>query len=439
MKKKTLPRVSIVGRPNVGKSTLFNAIVGWKRAIVGDEEGITRDRIYSEVEFDGRRFEIVDTGGMVPDERDLIVSEILKHARVAIEESDFVIQIVDAKSGLHPLDMEIFRLLKKSGKNFVVAANKVDVPQHEVRVAEFYELGVDKIFPISAEHKRGLYDLFEYVFKFIPNVEFSEDKDSGIKIAVIGKPNSGKSSFINSLLNSERVIVSEIPGTTRDCVDVSVRYKGKEFVFIDTAGIRRMSKVEMKAEKVSVVLAKKHIERADVALLMIDVSRGVTHHDATIASMAVKSGKGLIILGNKYDLFSNKSIDGKKFELNLREKLKFADFAPLQFISALYRKNVFKVFPLIEKVMEERYKRIQTSELNRFFRELIAKRDMEFVSSAGKDVKYITQVGVAPPKFVVFVKNKKKVKASDERFIINQLRKSFKFLGNPIILKIKKS
>ncbi len=439
MRKKILPRVAIVGRPNVGKSTLFNVVVGWKRAIVGDEEGITRDRIYEEVEFDGRNFELVDTGGIIPEDKDLIVSEILKHAKIAIDEADFVIQVVDSKFGLHPLDRDIFRLLKKSGKNFAIAANKVDDPKHEERVIEFYELGGENIFPISAEHKRGLYELFDHIFKFLPQVRYEDVEEENVKIAVIGKPNSGKSSFINGLLNSERVIVSEIPGTTRDSIDVSVKYNGKEYIFIDTAGIRRMSRVNMRAEKVSVVLAKKYIERADIVLHMIDVKSGVTHHDATIASLAIRAGKGLIFLGNKYDLFQNKSLERKEFEKKLREKLKFADFAPLLFISALKRKNIFKVFPLIENVMNERYKRIPTSELNRFYRDLISKRDMEFDTNVGKDVKYMTQVGVAPPKFVIFVKKLKKIKDSEERFIINQLRKNFEFKGNPIILKIKES
>lgn len=439
MKKKILPRVAIVGRPNVGKSTLFNTIVGWRRSIVGDEEGITRDRIYEDVEFDGRTFELVDTGGIIPDEKNLIVSEILKHAKIAIDEADFIIQVVDAKSGIHPLDREIFRLLKKSGKNFVLAVNKVDDPKHEDRIIEFYELGAEIIFPISAEHKRGLYDLFDHIFKYLPEIKFEEVEENIIKVAVIGKPNSGKSSFINSLLSSERVIVSEIPGTTRDCVDVSIKYNGKEYVFIDTAGIRRMSKVNMRAEKVSVVLAKKYLERADVVLHMIDVSVGVTHHDATVASLAIKAGKSLIFLGNKYDLFRNKAAERKTFEHKLREKLKFADFAPLLFISALNKKNVFKVFPLIEEVINERFKRIPTSELNKFYRDLISKRDIEFETNVGKDVKYMTQVGVAPPKFVIFVKKIKKIKSSEERFIINQLRKNFEFKGNPIILKVKES
>ena len=463
--------VAILGRPNVGKSTLFNRIVGSRRAIVGDEPGITRDRLYGPAEWRGHSFRVVDTGGILPEEKDLIPAEIFRQAKVAVQEAAALVLVVDGRSELAAPDLELARLLLRTGKPLFLAVNKMDSEKQQALAAEFHRLGIQKLFPISAEHGRGVDDLLDAVVKAFPDppseaaeapevTEHAKASSAEVKVAIIGHPNVGKSTLLNRLAGSERSIVSPLPGTTRDAVDEIIERKGQRFRFIDTAGIRRKGKTKLVAEKLSVVMARKHLEAADIALLVIDATEGVSQLDAAIAGYAHESGRSVIIVVNKWDLWSaqetplrrQKSFyklpertkvsaahqqaqaDRAAYELRLRQALKFLNYAPVLFVSAATGKGTEKIFPTLERVAAERRKRIPTAEMNRFLKSV----DFERASvPARQQVKiyYMTQAAVAPPTFVLFTDRKVKLHFSYQRFLENRIRKAFGFLGAPIWIK----
>jgi GTPase len=473
-----VPLLAIVGRPNVGKSTLFNRIVGSRRAIVGDEPGITRDRLYGDTEWLGRPLRIVDTGGILPEDTDFIPAEIFRQARVALEEAAAIVMVVDGRSELAAPDLELARLLRKANKPLLLAVNKVDSEKQSSLLADFHRLGIPQMFPVSAEHGRGVDDLLDAVVEGLPKPLTSEGTGEDaepttddepttaeaeptnddqrqtheVKVAIIGHPNVGKSTLLNCLTASDRAIVSPIPGTTRDAVDEVVERDGRRFRFIDTAGIRRKGKTHLMAEKLSVVMARKHLESADIALLVIDATEGVSQLDATIAGYAHESGRSLIIVVNKWDLVlsgakksgrptkaermreSKRPGDRDAYEERLRYELKFLHYAPIVFVSAQTGKGTDKIFPLLVQVADERRKRIPTSAMNRFLEHVDFERASVPVRQRVK-ILYMTQAAVAPPTFVLFTDRAVKLHFSYQRFLENQIRHAFGFMGTPIWIK----
>jgi GTPase len=460
-----LPVFAICGRPNVGKSTLFNRLTGSRRSIVGDEPGITRDRIYGEVEWAGRTARLVDTGGIVPDDPELIPSEIFRQARTALDEAQVVIMVVDGRTELASSDIELARLLIRSGKPVFLAINKVDTDQLAPQAENFRRLGVQRLFAISAEHGSGIGDLLDAVFdtlKFPAPVEEEELAGAAeeepptesllrthgeyaqreTSIAIIGRPNVGKSTLLNALTNTSRAIVSPIAGTTRDAVDEVVEHNGAQYRFVDTAGIRRKGKTHMMAEKLSVIMARRHLEAADVALLIIDATEGVTSTDATIGGYAHESGRSVIIIVNKWDLVTTARTDGKPpadrniFEEQVRRVLKYLDYAPIVFLSAAHRTNLHRLYEAITLVATERRKRVSTGQMNRFLERVDFQRAT--VPAAKKiRIYYMTQAAVAPPTFVLFTDRQVKLHFSYERFLENQIRDAFGFAGSPIWFKVR--
>jgi GTP-binding protein len=466
-----IPTVAIVGRPNVGKSTLFNRLVGSRRAIVGDEPGITRDRLYGEAEWRGRRLRIVDTGGILPEDRDFIPAEIFRQAKVALKEADAVVMVVDGRTEMASPDIDLARQLIRTGKPLFLAVNKVDTDKQQGLTDDFHRLGIRKVFPISAENARGLDDLLDAVLEILPpanqittedteNTENTENTEEELeapqahetKVAIIGHPNVGKSTLLNLLTGADRSIVSPIPGTTRDAVDEIVERNGKSFRFIDTAGIRRKGKTHLMAEKLSVVMARKHLEAADVALLVIDATEGVSQLDASIAGYAHESGRSMIIIVNKWDLVisgkertgrptkssrmqeNKRPADRDAYEQRLRDALKFLAYAPILFVSASTGKGTEKIFPTLEEVAIERRRRIGTGEMNRFLKHV----DFERASVPARQqvrIYYMTQAAVAPPTFVIFTDRKVKLHFAYQRFLENQIRRAFGFVGSPIWIK----
>ena len=510
-----IPTIAIVGRPNVGKSTLFNRIVGSRRAIVGDEPGITRDRLYGDAEWEGRPLRIVDTGGIIPDDNDFIPAEIFRQARVAFDQAAAIVMVVDGRTELAAPDYELVSLLRKTGRPLFLAVNKVDTIKQQSLLDEFHRLGIPNIFPVSAEHGRGVDDLLDAILEVLPAPEPTDESSAGaqpaveraprsrrqkrpnpssftknqadddqaendandqrpsltcpergegteddlpaheVKVAIIGHPNVGKSTLLNALTASDRAIVSPIPGTTRDAVDEIVEHNGRTFRFIDTAGIRRKGKTRLMAEKLSVVMARKHLEGADIALLVIDATEGVSQLDASIAGYAHESGRSIIIVVNKWDLVIHpQKINGKEnrptkaermreskrpgdrdaYEQRLRYELKFLNYAPIVFVSAQSGKGTEKIFPLLEEVATERRKRVTTSQMNRF----IERVDFERASVPMRQrvkILYMTQASVAPPIFILFTNRAVKLHFSYQRFLENQIREVFGFLGTPIWIK----
>jgi GTP-binding protein len=420
--------VVIVGRPNVGKSTLFNAITGQRRSIVGDEPGITRDRIRGEAEYRGRRFEVIDTGGIIPNDQDLIPSEILRQARVALEGAAHIVFLIDGRTEITGTDRELAVMLRRLGKPVALAVNKIDAASRESLTHEFHELGFEHVFPVSAEHKLGIGELLDHLTTgFAQVAEQPAEETTKIRISIIGRPNVGKSTLLNALTGSERAIVSPVAGTTRDAVDETVEHEGVEYVFVDTAGIRRKGKTKLMAEKLSVVMARRHIRMANVVLLVIDATEGVLGHDATVAGYAHEEGRAVIIVVNKWDAVPDKN--KKTFTQRIRDELKFLDYAPIAFLSAQKGTGVNQLLPLIRKCYDSASKRVTTGELNRFVETLRFEPPIK--------VFYITQPSVRPPTFVLFSDRARELHFSHERFLINRLRERFGFLGTPIVVKTK--
>jgi GTP-binding protein len=437
-----IPVVAIIGRPNVGKSTLFNRLIGARRSIVGDIPGMTRDRIYGEAEWQNRAFRVVDTGGIVPDDEAVIPANIFKQARAAIDEASLLLFVVDAREGITPADEELARRLRALDKPVFIAANTVDTAQIADFAGEFHRFGYEDVFPISAEHGVGIGDLLDAMIELLPAVEVAERESGEINVAVIGRPNVGKSSLINKLLGEERVIVSHIPGTTRDAVDSVFEAQvgeGGEKVrlrLIDTAGIRRKGKTTGMEEKLSVVMARKHIERADVALVLIDAVEGVTALDANIAGYAHEAGRSVIIVVNKWDAVEKDSYTVYQYEEKVRDAMKFLDYAPVVFISALTGQRVIKLPDLIKRANDARNLRIPTAQLNKFFEEHLEQPRATISGKGRLKVLYITQAGIRPPTFVVFTSGAKtKFHFSYERYLINRLRETFDFFATPIRVK----
>jgi GTPase len=521
-----IPLIAIVGRPNVGKSTLFNRLVGSRRAIVGDEPGITRDRLYGDAHWLGHDFRIVDTGGIIPEDKDFIPSEIFRQARVALDQSAAIVMVVDARTELAGPDLELARLLRKTGKPLFVAANKVDSDKQSSLADDLHRLGIRDIVSISAEHGRGVDDLLDAVLaalpkkylttedpestggeptggetaesnspasrkkrgndgapservkpqsqrsarrnesKVLPSTEdvgpptddfIPEPNDrppSEVSVAIIGHPNVGKSTLLNQLTGADRSIVSPIPGTTRDAIDEVIERDGMKFRFIDTAGIRRKGKTHLMAEKLSVVMARKHLEAADIALMIIDATEGVSALDAAIAGYAHESGRSMIIIVNKWDLItsgqkkavsqsrtariqdSKRPDDRAAYEQRLRYALKFLNYAPVLFVSAAKGKGINKIFPTLEKVAAERRKRVTTGEMNRFLKHVDFDRASVPVRQRVK-ILYLTQAAVAPPTFILFTDRQVKLHFSYQRFLENQIRAAFGFEGTPIWIKVR--
>jgi GTP-binding protein len=431
-----LPSIVIVGRPNVGKSTLFNAITGQRRAIVGDEPGITRDRIYSQADHRGRRFEVIDTGGIIPNDEELIPTEILRQARVALEDAHHIIFVIDGRTEITGIDRDLGAMLRKLGKPVTLAVNKIDAPVRENLTADFFNLGFEHVVPVSAEHKLGLGELLERVTENIadePEVEEGEEPPAApnlpIKVAIIGRPNVGKSTLLNALTGTERAIVSPIAGTTRDAVDERLVRDGREYLFVDTAGIRRKGKTHLMAEKLSVVMARRNIRMANVALLVVDATEGVVGHDATVAGYAHEDGRCVIVCVNKWDAVENK--DKRAFAQRIRDELKFLDYAPIAFLSAAKGAGVDQLFGLIRTCYDSASHRVTTGELNRFVETLKIEPAIK--------IYYITQPSVRPPTFVMFTDRTADLHFSAERFIVNRLRERFGFKGTPVVLRVRAS
>ncbi len=423
-----IPTVVIVGRPNVGKSTLFNRITGQRRAITGDEPGITRDRIAGPAQYEGRPFEVIDTGGIVVNDREYIPAQILRQAEVALRSAAHIIFLVDGRAEITGADRDLAQMLQRLGKPLSLAVNKADTGSHEQLAHEYYALGIPDVYPISAEHSLGVDALLEHVTAGFPT-DAAPAARAAIKVSIIGRPNVGKSTLLNALTGQDRAIVSPEAGTTRDAVDETVTRGETDFVFIDTAGIRRKGKTKLMAEKLSVVMARRHIRMAHVVLLVLDATEGVLGLDATIAGYAHEGGRALIICVNKWDEIKGQGGQKKReFEQNVRDTFKFLEYAPVVFISAKTGAGVERLFGLIQSVYEAASQRITTGELNRF---------VENLHFEERKIFYITQSGIRPPEFVVFTDKGPALHFSHERYLMNQIRRRFGFAGTPILVKTR--
>ena len=419
-----------MGRPNVGKSSLFNRLIRSRKAIVGDEPGITRDRIYARTHFDDREVEFVDTGGIVPEDRDVIPGQVLSQARIAISEADLVLLVVDGRVGPTHLDASLVSLLRQSGQSFYLVVNKLDVPQVEDLIHAFHGLGVEKLYGVSAEHGPGLEELVTDLISVLPQ-GVSEEFQAQTRIAIIGRPNMGKSSLLNQFVGRERSIVTEIPGTTRDSIDTLMVREGTTYRLIDTAGIRRKGKTTGMAEKLSVVMARKSIDRCDVVLLILDVTEGATKLDATIGGYAHDAGKSLIVVINKWDLIEKDTFTAHQLEEKFRHRMRFLAYAPMVFVSARTGQRVLKLLDYVDRASKARRARVPTAELNR----LVERRIQSRIPSAGRErhpLLYVAQVKTAPPTFVLFTRTRKKLHFSIERYFVNQLREAYDFYATPI-------
>ena len=432
------PIVAIVGRPNVGKSTLFNVLAGETISIVKDTPGVTRDRIYADCTWLNMNFTLVDTGGIEPDSRDIILSQMREQAQIAIDTADVIIFIVDVRQGLQDSDSKVADMLRKSGKPVVLAVNKVDsIQKFGNDVYEFYNLGIGDPIPVSAASRLGIGDLLDEVSKHFTLEQLKEEEDDRPKVAIIGKPNVGKSSIINKLLGENRVIVSNIAGTTRDAVDTEVVYNGTEYIFIDTAGLRRKSKIKEDLERYSIIRTVSAVERADVVILVIDATEGVTEQDAKIAGIAHDRGKGIIVAVNKWDAIEKNDKTIYEFTKKIKDTLSFMQYAEMVFISAVTGQRMNKMFELIDMVRENQTMRIATGVLNEIMTEAVAMQQPP--SDKGKRLKlyYMTQVAVKPPTFVIFVNDKELMHFSYVRYLENRIRESFGFKGTALKFLIR--
>lgn len=427
------PVVAVVGRPNVGKSTLFNALAGERISIVKDTPGVTRDRIYAEVSWLDRAFTLIDTGGIEPESKDIILSQMREQAQIAIDTADVIIFMTDVRQGLADADAKVADMLRHSRKPVVLVVNKVDsFEKYMPDVYEFYNLGIGDPIPISSAGKLGIGDMLDEVLKYFPEETEEEQEDGRTKVAIVGKPNVGKSSLINHLIGEERVIVSEIAGTTRDAVDTEVNWEGREYIFIDTAGLRRKSKIKEELERFSIIRAVTAVERADVVILMIDATEGVTEQDAKIAGIAHDRGKGIIIAVNKWDAIEKDDKTMYKHTDRIRQVLSFMPYAEILFISAKTGQRTSRIFDMVDVVLENNSMRIATGVLNEIMSEAVAMQQPP--SDKGKRLKlyYITQVAVKPPTFVIFVNDKKLMHFSYTRYLENRIREAFGFQGTSL-------
>ncbi len=434
------PVVAIVGRPNVGKSTLFNRLAGARKAIVEDVPGVTRDRLYDKSDWAGREFIIIDTGGIrYDDTEDIFASEIKLQAELAIDEADVIVFVVDTRQGITPEDEQVAIMLRKSNKPVILAANKVENFDKQLEYYEFYNLGLGDPIPVSAMHGMNTNDLLDAIIKkFPPLHQYKEDEDA-TKIAIVGKPNVGKSSLVNAFLGEQRVIVSDVPGTTRDSIDTPFTYQGNKYILIDTAGIRRKSRIKEATERYSVIRSLKSIERADVSLIMLDATEGVTEQDQRIAGYVHEQSKPNIIVVNKWDLVEKDGTTMNKFDEDIREDLKFLAYSPILYISALTKRRIFKILELVDFVAEQHHRRITTAELNRVINEATMLNPLP--GGGGKKVKilYTTQVKTAPPTFVFFSNRPDLIHFSYLRYLENVMRQNFGFEGTPIRLLVREN
>ncbi len=427
------PIVALVGRPNVGKSTLFNALAGERISIVQDRPGVTRDRIYADVNWLDRDFTIIDTGGIEPDTKDVLLSEMKAQAEIAIETADVIIFIADIKTGLTDSDEKVADMLRKSGKNTILAVNKADnIEKSILDTYEFYNLGMGDPIPISAGQRKGIGDLLDEVIKLFPEGAGMEEEDERPRIAIVGKPNVGKSSIINKLLGENRLIVSDIAGTTRDAVDTEVKYNGKDYVFIDTAGLRRKNKIKEELEHFMILRTVSAIERSDVVVIVIDAEEGVTEQDAKIAGIAHDRGKGCIIAVNKWDLIEKDNKTVNEYSKKIRSVLSFMPYAEILYISALTGQRLIKLYDIIDRVIENASLRIKTGVLNEIMTEAVALNQPPTDKGRRLKLFYMTEVSVKPPTFVIFVNDKELMHFSYVRYMENQLRSAFGFTGTPI-------
>ena len=427
------PIVAIVGRPNVGKSTLFNALAGENISIVKDTPGVTRDRIYADVSWLNHNFTMIDTGGIEPDSSDIILSQMREQAQIAIDTADVIIFLVDVRQGLQDADSKVADMLRRSRKPVVLVVNKVDSFQkYMADVYEFYNLGIGDPVPVSAASRLGIGDMLDEVVKHFPEDSGEDEEDERPRVAIVGKPNVGKSSIINRLVGENRVIVSDIAGTTRDAIDTEISHGGKEYVFIDTAGLRRKNKIKEELERYSIIRTVTAVERADVVVVVIDASEGVTEQDAKIAGIAHERGKGIIVAVNKWDAIEKTDKTIYEFSRKVRETLSFMPYAEILFISAVTGQRLAKLFELIDVIIENRAMRIQTGVLNEIITEAVAMQQPP--SDRGRRLKiyYVTQVSVKPPTFVVFVNDKELMHFSYTRYLENKIREAFGFKGTSL-------
>lgn len=427
------PVVAIVGRPNVGKSTLFNALAGEKIAIVKDTPGVTRDRIYADVTWLDKEFTLIDTGGIEPDSKDIILSQMREQAQIAIDTADVIIFITDVKQGLVDADSKVADMLRRSGKPVVLVVNKVDnFDKYMPDVYEFYNLGIGDPVPVSAASRLGLGDMLDIVSGHFPEGSAQEEEDDRPRIAIVGKPNVGKSSIVNRLLGENRLIVSDVAGTTRDAIDTEIVHNGKEYIFIDTAGLRRKNKIKEELERYSIIRTVTAVERADVVLMVIDATEGVTEQDAKIAGIAHERGKGIIIVVNKWDAIEKNDRTMREYENDIRQVLSFMPYAEIMYVSAVTGQRLIKLYDMIDMVIENQTLRIATGVLNEIMTEAVAMQQPP--SDKGKRLKlyYITQVSVKPPTFVIFVNDKELMHFSYTRYLENKIREAFGFRGTSL-------
>ena len=432
------PVIAIVGRPNVGKSTLFNRIARGKKAIVWNEPGVTRDRNYADVEWEERSFTLIDTGGFEPVSKDRIFIQMREQCELAMEEANVILFVMDGKEGLTPSDNEIADILRRQKKPVFYVVNKIDGPKDEEKVFEFYELGVEPIHSISAEHRYGVDGLMEEVIKVLPGSTEEKWDRKATRVTVVGRPNVGKSSLINRLLGYKRVIVDETPGTTRDAIDTLFERDGKRYILIDTAGIRRKSRISLRLEKYSIVEALRTIDRSDVAILLLDSKEGVTDQDARIGGFIHEKGKGCVLVVNKWDLVKKDSQTMVQYEREVREELKYLSYTPILFVSALKGQRMKRVLEAVDHVADQTEKRIPTSQLNKYFGHWVERFPPPLYKNRSVKLNYITQVSTAPPTFVIYTNYPDGIHFSYERYLLNQMRETFSFEGVPVRLHFRK-
>lgn len=430
------PKLALVGRPNVGKSALFNRIAGKRLAIVDEAEGITRDRLYSNAELFGFQFEVIDTGGIDPQSKALFHEVVKKQAEIAIEEADTLVMVVDFQLGVTALDLEVAKTLKKTNKPLCVAVNKIDNPNQAEHIYPFHQLGIDKVIPVSAEHGYQIAELLETAFETFDKDQVLEETDMGIKVSIVGRPNVGKSSLVNFLLQEERLCVSEIAGTTRDSIDVVLKKDDQDYTFIDTAGIRRKKAEHEVVDKFAAIRTNRAVERSEICLLMIDAQEGITREDKKIANMIEEKGKGCILLVNKWDLIKN--VQMEHCMRAIREEVPFLEHCPTIFLSALKGRNVDKIFGEITKVYENYSRRISTHQLNKFLTDAMQRNHPPMIMGKRLRIYYMAQVDTAPPKFVYFINYPDLLTGAYKRYLYNQFRKQYGFTGAPLFFYLKK-